>query len=169
MSPADQSGKRLAIEQQRLLAIHASEARVRVKSSNYPSPLAERMAGRVKRPLGDLFGLHNFGVNLTELTPGAVSSLLHRHSRQDEFIYVLEGELTLVTDEGEVVLTRGMCASFAAGGPAHQIANRSAAVGIYLEIGDRSADDEVSYPADDLIAVRENDRWAFRRKDGSPY
>ena len=67
------------------------------------------MAGRVKHPLGDLFGLHNFGVNLTELTPGAVSSLLHRHSRQDEFIYVLEGELTLVTDEGEVVL-RGECA-----------------------------------------------------------
>jgi uncharacterized cupin superfamily protein len=157
------------MQQQRLLAIHASEAPVRVQPSNYPSPFAERMAGRLKHPLGDLFGLHNFGANLTELTPGAVSSLLHRHSRQDEFIYVLEGELTLVTDKGEVVLTPGMCAGFAAGGLAHQIANRSAAVGIYLEIGDRSADDAVSYPADDLLAVRENDRWAFTRKDGSPY
>jgi uncharacterized cupin superfamily protein len=157
------------MEQRLPLAIHASEAAVRMKSSNYPSPFAERMAGRLKHPLGDLFGLRNFGVNLTELTPGAVSSLLHRHTRQDEFIYVLEGKLTLVTDEGEVVLTPGMCAGFAAGGPAHQIANRSAAVGIYLEIGDRSADDVVSYPADDLIAVREKDSWAFTRKDGLPY
>jgi len=127
------------------------------------------MAGRLKHPLGDLFGLRNFGVNLTELMPGAVSSLLHRHTRQDEFIYVLEGELTLVTDEGELVVTPRMCAGFAAGGLAHQIVNRLAAVGIYLEIGDRSPDDAVSYPADDLIAVREDDGWLFTRKDGSPY
>src|SRR5258706_9169209 len=94
------------------VALVAAEAPPRTKPSNYPEPFASRMAGRVKRPLGDLFGLTNFGVNLTRLTPGAVSALLHAHSRQDEFIYILEGQPTLVTDAGETPLGPGMCAGF---------------------------------------------------------
>ena len=78
-------------------ALFASEAPPRSKRTNYPAPFAARVAGRDKRPLGDLFGLRNFGVNLTRLAPGAASSLHHRHSGQDEFIYVLEGEATLFT------------------------------------------------------------------------
>jgi uncharacterized cupin superfamily protein len=82
------------------VAVVAADAAPRGRASNYPEPFASRMAGRVKRPLGDLFGLGNFGVNLTTLAPGAVSSLRHAHSRQDEFVYILEGEPTLVTDGG---------------------------------------------------------------------
>ena len=82
-------------------ALVASETPPRTKPSNYPEPYASRMAGRVKRPLGDLFGLKNFGVNLTRLAPGAVSTLHHQHSRQDEFVYVLEGQPTLFTGSGE--------------------------------------------------------------------
>src|SRR3954464_16086488 len=99
----------------RPVAIVAAEAPPRRKPSNYPPPFAARMAGREKRPLGDLFGLANFGVNLTRLAPGAVSSLRHAHSRQDELVYVLEGNPTLHTDEGMTALSPGMCAGFPAG------------------------------------------------------
>src|SRR3974390_1208030 len=134
-------------------AIAAASAPARTKPSNYPEPFFSRMAKREKRPLGDLFGLKNFGVNLTVLQPGGESALLHRHSRQDEFVYVLEGHPTLVTDRGEVALAPGMCAGFAAGGIAHQLVNRTADTVVYLEIGDRTSGDEGSYPADDLKAT----------------
>src|SRR5947209_20355543 len=101
-------------------SIDASTAPLRTKQSNYPEPFFSRMSRRAKRPLGDLFGLSNFGVNLTRLTPGGESGLLHRHSKQDEFIYVLEGEPTLVTDRGEERLRPGLCAGFPAAGVAHQ-------------------------------------------------
>jgi uncharacterized cupin superfamily protein len=128
------------------------------------------MAGREKRPLGELFGLTNFGVNLTRLAPGAVSALRHRHSRQDEFVYVLEGEPTLVTDAGEMPLGPGMCAGFPAGGPAHMLANRSGRDVVYLEVGDRTPADRVEYPDDDIAAALAPDgRWYFVRKDGTPY
>ena len=128
------------------------------------------MLKREKRPLGDLFGLKNFGVNRTRIAPGGESTLLHRHSRQDELIYILEGAPTLVTDRGEMVLKPGMCAGFAAGGPAHHLANRSDRDVVYLEIGDRSAGDEVSYPGDDIQATLGPDaKWKFTRKDGTPY
>lgn len=151
------------------LAISAGEAAPRAKPSNYPEPFFSRMKGRTKRPLGDLFGLRNFGVNLTELAPGGESALLHRHSRQDEFIYVLEGNPTLVTDRGEAALAPGMCAGFPAAGLAHQVVNRTGAVVRYLEIGDRTAGDEGSYPEDDLKAVLGPEGWIFTRKDGSGY
>jgi uncharacterized cupin superfamily protein len=142
----------------------------RSKPSNYPEPFASQMAGREKRPLGDLFGLRNFGVNLTRLAPGARSALHHRHSRQDEFVYVLEGEPTLVSDAGAVLLRPGMCAGFPAGGAAHHLENRSSGDAVYLEIGDRQEGDEVLYPVDDLQAVLGADgRWHFTRKDGSTY
>ncbi|WP_137391195.1 cupin domain-containing protein [Rhodoligotrophos defluvii] len=151
------------------IAIEAAEAAPRSKPSNYPEPFASRMKGRVKRPLGDLFGLSNFGVNLTELAPGAVSALQHRHSRQDEFVYILEGEAVLVTGPVETVLRPGMCAGFKAGGVSHHLENRSAAPVRYLEIGDRTEGDEVAYPADDIVAVREQGAWRFHHKDGTPY
>ena len=84
-------------------ALVAADASPRIKPSNYPEPFASRMAGRLKHPLGDLFSLKNFGVNLTRLSPGAVSTLHYTHSRQDEFIYVVEGEPTLFTDAGETL------------------------------------------------------------------
>ena len=151
-------------------AIRAADAPVRVKPSNYPEPYASRMEGRIKQPLGDLFGLRNFGVNLTRLRPGAVSALHHRHSRQDEFIYVLEGEPTLFTDAGKTRLEPGMVAGFPANGTAHHLENCTDSDCLILEIGDRSQGDEGSYPQDDLQARMKADRtWAFFRKDGTPY
>lgn len=151
-------------------AILASSVPARAKRSNYPPEFAARVEGREKRPLGDFFGLRNFGVNLTRLAPGAASSLLHRHSKQDEMVYILEGEATLTTDAGETTLGPGMCAGFPANGVAHKLVNRSQSDVVYLEIGDRSPGDEVTYPADDLAAELASDgTWRFVHKDGSPY
>jgi uncharacterized cupin superfamily protein len=152
------------------IAIEAEAAPPRTKPSNYPEPFFSRMAKREKRPLGDLFGLRNFGVNLTRLFPGGESALLHRHSRQDEFIYILEGEPTLVTDAGEVELSPGMCAGFPAAGIAHHLVNRTGTDVVYLEIGDRTAGDEGSYPNDDIQALLGADgKWQFTHKDGRLY
>ncbi len=152
------------------VAIEAASAPPRTKPSNYPEPFASRMASREKRPLGDLFGLKSFGVNLTRLGPGAVSALHHRHSRQDEFVYVLEGEPTLVTDNGDIQMRPGMCAGFAANGTAHHLENRTDRDVFVLEVGDRAPGDQGSYPADDLQAVMGGDgKWRFAHKDGSPY
>jgi uncharacterized cupin superfamily protein len=152
------------------LAIPAEDAPPRAVSSNYPAAFRPRVAGRLKKVLGDGFGLRNFGVNLTRLAPGAESALLHRHARQDEFVYVLEGRPTLVTDRGEVELRPGMCAGFPAGGVAHQLVNRSGSDVLYLEIGDRTPGDSAEYPQDDLaVAMDGQGRWVFSRKDGTPY
>src|SRR3954451_6263005 len=99
-------------DSQKRIAVVASEAPPKAKQTNYPEPFASRMAGREKRPLGDLFGLANFGVNLTRLAPGGASALRHAHSKQDELVYILEGEPTLVTNTGETALRPGMCAGF---------------------------------------------------------
>ena len=152
------------------LAITAGTAPPRARPSNYPEPFLSRMAKREKRPLGDLFGLKSFGVNLTRLSPGGESALLHHHSRQDEFVYILEGEPTLVTDTGEVILAPGMCAGFPARGVAHQLVNRTEKDVVYLEIGDRADGDMVSYPNDDLQAVLGVDgKWKVAHKDGRSY
>jgi uncharacterized cupin superfamily protein len=152
------------------LAIPAASAPLRTRQSSYPEPFASRMTKRHKRPLGDLFGIRNFGVNLTTLEAGGESSLLHRHSRQDEFIYILEGEPTLVTDVGEVLLSPGMCAGFPAQGVAHHLVNRSDRDVVYLEVGDRSSGDEGTYPQDDISAAMGPDgRWRYTHKDGQPY
>jgi len=152
------------------VAIVAAEAPARTKPSNYPEPFASRMKGRVKRPLGDLFGLKNFGVNLTRLAPGSVSALRHAHSRQDEFLYVLQGHPTLRTDAGSTRLSPGMCAGFRAGdGNGHQLINESGEEVVYLEVGDRAAGDEGTYPDDDLQAVLVEGKWQFRHKDGTAY
>jgi len=152
------------------IAIEATSAPTRSKPSNYPEPFFSRMSKREKRPLGDVFGLKNFGVNLTTLHPGGESALLHRHSKQDEFIYVLEGNPTLVTDQGEVALAPGMCAGFPAQGLAHQLVNRTGSKVTYLEIGDRTPGDEGVYPADDIKAMLGPDgKWQFTHKDGRRY
>jgi uncharacterized cupin superfamily protein len=152
------------------IAVVASEVAPRTKPSNYPEPFASRMAGREKRPLGDLFGLSNFGVNLTRLAPGAVSALRHAHSVQDEFIYILQGHPVLVTDAGETPLSPGMCAGFKAGtGNGHQLLNRTDEEVVYLEVGDRSAGDSAIYSDDDIQAALVQGQWRFAHKDGSPY
>ena len=152
-------------------AVHAAEVPPRAKVSNYPEPFASRVAGRQKRVLGDLFGLTNFGVNLTRLRPGAISSLRHAHSKQDEFIYVLQGQPVLVTNTGETSLEPGMCAGFRAGtGNAHHLVNRSEEEVLYLEVGDRTPGDSAVYPDDDLRMMRGPDgKWLYTRKDGSAY
>jgi uncharacterized cupin superfamily protein len=152
-------------------AIAAAEAPVNNKKSNYPEPFFSRMAKREKRPLGNLFGLTNFGVNLTRLFPGGQSALRHAHTKQDEFIYILEGEPTLVTDAGETQLRPGMCSGFKAGsGDAHHLINRTDRDVVYLEAGDRTAGDAGSYPDDDLqAALDESGAWRFTHKDGRPY
>jgi uncharacterized cupin superfamily protein len=152
-------------------AIDAAEVPLRNKTSSLPSVFHARLSRREKRVLGDLFGLTVFGVNLTRLFPGGVSSLRHVHTTQDEFVYVLEGEPTLVTDRGEFALRPGMCAGFKAGnGEAHHLVNRTQGDVVYLEIGDRSRGDEVTYADDDLMAVEGSGPGRiFTRKDGTPY
>ena len=151
-------------------ALVAADAPARVKPSNYPEPFASRMKGREKRPLGDLFGLTNFGVNLTRLVPGGVSALRHAHTKQDEFVYILQGRPTLHTDEGKVLLAPGMCAGFKAGtGNGHCLINETDEDVVYLEAGDRTPGDQVTYADDDLVAALVEGKWRFARKDGSAY
>ena len=157
-------------DQDGIVAVVATQATPRTKPSNYPEPFASRMEDREKRPLGDLFGLSNFGVNLTRLLPGACSALRHAHSKQDEFIYILHGHPVLLTDAGETQLSPGMCAGFKAGmGDGHHLVNRTSEEVSYLEVGDRSTGDSVMYPDDDLQAALVKGKWQFAHKDGSPY
>ncbi|MBD2166575.1 cupin domain-containing protein [Calothrix membranacea FACHB-236] len=152
------------------IAIIATEAPPRTKLTNYPEPFVSRMAGREKRPLGDLFGITNFGVNLTRLAPNAISALRHAHSQQDEFIYILQGNPTLQTDEGRTQLSPGMCAGFKAGtGNGHNLINETSEEVLYLEIGDRTPGDEGTYPDDDIQALLVEGKWQFTHKDGTPY
>jgi len=137
----------------------------------YPEPYASLVKGRLKRKLGEFFGLTNFGVNLTHLLPGAISALAHQHSKQDEFILILEGTVILVLGQEEFVLNPGDCYGFKAGtGIAHQLINRTQESVTYLEIGDRTQGDEVEYPNDDLKATQlPNGLWKLTHKDGSAY
>lgn len=140
------------------------------KTSNYPEQFKPLVAGRIKKRLGDAAGLKNFGVNLVKLEPGSCSALRHWHTKQDEFIYILSGEVTLVTNAGEQILKPGMAAGFPAGeADGHHLINRSNDVVEYLEIGDRTPLDQANYPDDDLTAKDNSGVWVFTRKDGSPY
>lgn len=152
------------------VALSAASAPARAKPSNYPEPFFSRMKKREKRPLGDLFGLTNFGVNLTRIAPGGKSSLRHAHHKQDEFVFVLEGHPTLVTNSGRTHLGPGMCAGFRAGtGDAHHLLNETDEDVVYLEIGDRTPGDSATYPDDDIVAVAVEGKWSFAHKDGAPY
>lgn len=157
-------------EKRNTLAIKAVEVLPRTRTSFYPEPFALRMAGREKRQLGDYFGLKNFGVNLARLAPNAASALRHAHSKQDEFVYILQGHPTLHTDEGQIQLSAGMCSGMKAGTRrAYSLVNETAHEVVYLEIGDRTPGDEVIYPDGDLQASLVDGKWQFLHKDGTPY
>ncbi len=141
-----------------------------VTGSRYPEPFGSRVSGRRRQRLGDMLGLKNFGVNLTTIPPGAVSALRHWHSHEDEFIYVVSGELVLATDGGEQRLTAGMCAGFPAGkADGHCLVNRTSRDAVYLEVGDRRPEDAVTYPDDDLAGRATPQGRRFTRKDGTFY
>lgn len=150
-------------------AVVAAEIPPRPPMMTFPEPLGSQLAARVRRPLGDVFGLKTFGVNLARIPPGGLSSARHGHSLQDEFVYVLEGRPVLVTDAGETQLAPGMCAGFPAGGDRHQLVNRTDADVVYLEIGDRTPGDVVTYADDYALARAADGTWIVTHKDGTPY
>ncbi|WP_104027826.1 cupin domain-containing protein [Vibrio jasicida] len=137
----------------------------------FPEPFKSHLGQSECKGLGDLFGLSQFGVNLEILEPNAQSALRHWHTKSDEFLYVLDGELYLITDEGEQVMTRGMCAGFPAGAEnGHHLVNRSDSQAKFIVIGSRVAGDEAHYPDDDFKwVVKSSGEWVASRKDGTPY
>ena len=138
--------------------------------TNYLPQFAHVVQGREKRVLGDVFGLTQFGVNLTTLAPGSASALRHWHAREDEFVFVVSGEITLIDDLGEHVLTPGMCAGFKAGvANGHCLVNKSAAPASYVEIGTRATEESAEYPDVDLRAEKRAGKWSYMKKDGTPY
>lgn len=139
-------------------------------STHYPKPFKAVVSGRVRRRVGDAAALTNFGVNWVTLAPGSASALRHWHTTQDEFIYVVSGTLMLVTDDGETVLMPGMMAGFPAGvANGHHLVNRSDQPAVYLEVGDRAPNDQVSYPDVDLQGSHTAVGWQFTHRDGRPY
>jgi uncharacterized cupin superfamily protein len=136
----------------------------------YPEPLRHVVAERYLQRLGDAAGLTQFGVNLVRLKPGAASSLRHWHENEDEFLWMLEGELVLIENEGETVLRPGDAAGFKAGVPnGHHLVNRSAQDGVFLVIGTRAAHERAHYPDNDLAMVHDEAGRRFTRKSGAPY
>jgi uncharacterized cupin superfamily protein len=140
------------------------------EGTSYPEPFKELGRTRIKRGLGDALGLANFGVNLVTLPPGAGSAQRHWHSHEDEFVYVVAGELTLVTEDGEQLLTAGQVAGFPAGrADGHHLINKGTAPASYLEVGDRNAEDVCSYPDIDLHLAPTPDGHVFTDKKDEPY
>jgi len=138
--------------------------------SSYPEPFRSRMGIGDWRQLGDAFGLTQYGVNLETLQPGAQSALRHWHTLSDEFVYVLEGELVLRTNEGETSMTSGVFVGFKAGAPdGHHLVNRSDRPARFLVIGTRVPGDVAFYPDDDLVWCRNEDGRYPAHKDGRPY
>jgi uncharacterized cupin superfamily protein len=138
--------------------------------TGYPPPHDKLVAGRSRKRLGASAGLTQFGVNLTTLKPGSASALRHWHDNEDEFVYVLEGELTLVENEGEMVLKPGDAAGFKAGvANGHHLVNRSGSDAVYLEIGSRAARERAHYPDIDLAVVKDETGVRYTRKDGTPF
>lgn len=148
------------------LVVVASEVVPRT-GSGLPEPYKSRVLPREKRALGDVFGLTKIGVNLTTLPPGRVTSMRHWHSHEDELVYVIEGELVLITDEGETVLRAGMCAGFRAGVTVgHHFMNRTKSQVRFLEISNRDKADDIEYTETGVdLAYRGG---AITRRDGSP-
>jgi len=138
--------------------------------SALPEQFRKAIASRRKRRLGDAVGITQFGVNLVELGPGDMSAQRHWHETEDEFVYVLEGELTLVTDEGEQILAAGLCAGFPAGkASGHHLINRSKTAARYLEVGTRVKNDIVHYSDIDLHLDLVDDDEHWTDKKGNPY
>ena len=138
--------------------------------SNYPPPFDALVAGREKYALGNAAGLTQFGVNLTRLRPGAASAQRHWHEAEDELIFVIEGEIVLVEDAGEILLRPGDAAGFKAGVPnGHQLVNKTAHDALYLEIGTRAPTERSHYPDADLAGEKDERGYRFTRKSGEPY
>lgn len=149
--------------------IDIAKATVRRKGV-YPRPYAHVADGREKAALGNVVGLTQFGVNLTRLKPGAASALRHWHENEDEFVYVIEGEITLIEDGGETILKPGDCAGFKAGvANGHHLVNASQGDALYLEIGTRAASERAHYPDADLILERDERGMRFLHRSGEPY
>ncbi len=138
--------------------------------SIYPEPYASMMRGRSSLRLGDAGGLTQFGANLVMLEPGAMSSLRHWHHNEDEFVWVVEGECTLVQDAGETVLRPGDCAAFPAGDPdGHHFVNRTDRVAKFLVVGSRAPQETAVYSDVDMMVTMEKGRAEFTHKDGTPF
>jgi len=138
--------------------------------THYPEPFNQAVVGRSRKRLGNAVGLDQFGVNLTTLKPGAASALRHWHEKEDELVYILEGEVVLIEDGGETVLKAGDAAGFEANVPnGHHLVNKSGRDAIYLEIGTRAKNERAEYPDVDLRIVRDADGARFTHKDGKPY
>ena len=138
--------------------------------TNYPPPFDRVVYGRERRRLGNAAGLDQFGVNLTTLRPGAASALRHWHEKEDEFVYIVEGELVLIEDGGETVLKAGDAAAFKANsGDGHHLVNRTTREALFLEIGTRSKHERVEYPDVDLLVVRDDRGMRYTHKNGDPY
>src|SRR5215475_2231488 len=139
-------------------------------STAYPQQFRKVVDGREKQKLGNVVGLTQFGVNLTRLRPGAASALRHWHENEDEFIYLIEGELVLVEDEGETVLRPGDAAGFKAGvRNGHCLINRTSRDAVYLEIGTRAANERAHYPDVDCMLERNGTKITYMRRSGEPY
>jgi len=150
-------------------ALRAAELPART-ATIYPSAFAKALEGRSKRALGDAFGLTQFGVNYTILEPGSASSERHWHAVEDELVFVLEGEVTLIDEAGEHPLEPGMCAGFKAGvANGHKLVNRGAVRAVFLEIGTRSSTESVVYPDVDMLARKADGKYILTHRDGTPY
>ncbi len=138
--------------------------------TGYPPPYDKLVAGRSRKRLGNAAGLDQFGVNLTTLKPGSASALRHWHENEDELVYVLEGELILIENDGETVLRPGDAAGFKAGvANGHHLVNRSNSDAVYLEIGTRAKRERAHYPDLDLTAVKDEQGYRYTREDGTPF
>jgi uncharacterized cupin superfamily protein len=138
--------------------------------TGYPPPLNRVVLGRERKRLGDAAGLDQFGVNLTTLKPGAASALRHWHEKEDELVYVLEGEIVLIENPGETLLKPGDAAGFKANARnGHHLVNRTNRDAVYLEIGTRSKHERAEYPDADLVMIRDDDGARYTHKDGKPY
>jgi uncharacterized cupin superfamily protein len=146
-------------------------AKVPVRSGSvYPAQFQASCRGRHKQALGDAIGLTQFGVNIARIEPGQDSALRHWHEHEDEFIYMLEGELVLIENGGETVLRPGDAAGFKAGsGNGHKLVNRSQRDAVYFEVGTRAPTERVHYPDDDMVLVRDEKGRRYLHKDGKPY
>ena len=138
--------------------------------STYPDPFNRVVAGRSRKRLGNAAGLDQFGVNLTTLKPGAASALRHWHEKEDELVYVLDGEVVLIEDDGETVLKSGDAAGFKANvRNGHHLVNKSNSDAVYLEIGTRARHERAEYPDVDLLVIRDDNGARYTHKDGKPY
>jgi uncharacterized cupin superfamily protein len=138
--------------------------------TGYPPPFDRVVVGRERKRLGSAVGLDQFGVNLTTLKPGAASALRHWHEREDELIFVLEGEVVLIEDDGETVLKPGDAAGFKANNPnGHHLVNKSNRNAVYLEVGARSKHERAHYPDVDMMVVRDDKGMRYTHKNGEPY